>query len=113
MTPTSSAKRIAMATAAAAATVWLGAATPAEAQYYGHKGYGHPAPYSHSQPTYVHPKILRKQLEMQKRVIKKYGYQQPNYGYGHGYGYGRPVYRQPRHHYHGYGYGYGAPIHRW
>ncbi len=50
----------------------------------------------------MHPKILRKQREMERRVIQKYGYQQPHYGYG--YGYGRPVRPQP----HGYGYGGGG-----
>ncbi len=82
MTLTSSLKRFALAAAAAAATAWVGAPTPAEAQYYGRPAYG--------QPVYVPPKVLRKQREMQRRVIQKYGYPAPAYGYR------APVYRQPQ-----------------
>ena len=64
MTLTSSLKRIGLLAAAAAATAWIGAATPAEAQYYGGAAYGYGA------PGYVPPRVLRKQREMQKRVLK-------------------------------------------
>jgi hypothetical protein len=60
---------------------------------YGGNSYGHG--YRHApQPQYIHPKILRKQAELQARVYQKYGYVQPQpyYGYGRPHHYG---YRQP------------------
>lgn len=73
--------------AAAAATLgWLSAA-PAEAQYYG-------SPYGYyGQPTYVPPRIARKQRQLEERFVEKYGYVSPGrayrrspYGYNPGYG---------------------------
>jgi hypothetical protein len=72
-------------TAALAAAVLGGSLASAEAQFYGHsghygQGYGYGHHYRQPAPQYVHPRILRKQLQMQKRVIQKYGHVQP-YGY--------------------------------
>jgi hypothetical protein len=98
---------------------------PAEAQYYPQgygQTYGHPPRGYYQQPTYISPKIRRKQKELERRVIQKYGYQQPApYGYGGGYGYQQPqqrYYQQPQQQYYqqprqrayqqpGYGYGQG------
>ncbi|MGL4634679.1 MAG: hypothetical protein ACRCWF_01755 [Beijerinckiaceae bacterium] len=101
--------RFKVAALAVALTGGIMALAPAEAQaqgWGGHHGYHHG--YRHApQPQYVHPKILRKQAEMQERVYRKYGYvqPQPHYGYVHprhrGYGYGHSyghVYHQPRVH---------------
>jgi hypothetical protein len=59
-------------------------------------GYGH-AP----QPQYVHPKILRKQAQLQARFYQKYGHVQPQQHYG----YGRPQHRDYHHQPRGYGHG--------
>jgi hypothetical protein len=80
-------------------------ATTSQAQYYGHPGYGYYQP----QPQYVHPRIARKQAELDARRARKqaeldrrfanrfgYGYQQPHYGY-------QP---QPRYYDRSPGYGY-------
>jgi hypothetical protein len=88
-----------------AAALTAGAAATAEAQPYGywhgHQGYGYVQP----QPQYVHPKILRKQAEMEARVRQKYGYTGPShaYQYGHGDVYGQRHQRwghQPHPYYH-------------
>jgi hypothetical protein len=69
----------------------------AQAQGYGY-GRGHYQPhYGYApQPQYVHPKILRKQAQLEARFHQKFGYAQPQYGYGYGRPYG-----------HGYGHQYG------
>ena len=99
MTLTSSIKRMTVLAAAAAGALWFGAPTAAEAQYYGGPAYG----YAYGQQPYVSPRILRKQREMQRRVMRKYGYAPPAYGYrgpvfrqDPAYSYGAPVYRQPQ-----------------
>ena len=83
----------------------------AQAQNYGHHGYGHNRGYNHGyapQQQYVHPRILRKQAQLERRFHEKYGYTQPQYGYGgqqHYYrqnDYGHQQY-QP----HGYSYSFG------
>jgi hypothetical protein len=73
----------------------IGLAPVAEAQYYGHPPQGYY--YRQPQPQYVDPRIQRKQLQLQKRFIQKYGYpqQQPNYGYYRQ----QPHYYQPQPHY--------------
>ncbi len=97
-----------VAALAVAITGGLFTLAPVDAQaqgWGGHYGnsYDHGRGYRHApQPQYIHPKILRKQAELQARVYQKYGYvqSQPHYGYGHQQHYG---YRhQPR----GYGYGH-------
>lgn len=82
-------------TAALVAAVLGGSLAAAEAQPYGQwghapgyghhygQGYGHryrPAP-----PVYVHPRIARKQAQLQERFVEKfgYGYQQPRPHWGH------------------------------
>jgi hypothetical protein len=76
---------------------------PADAQaqgWGGHNSYSYS--YRHApQPQYIHPKILRKQAELQARVYQKYGYVQPQPHYG----YGRPQHHGYRHQPRGYGYG--------
>ncbi|MGL4241794.1 MAG: hypothetical protein ACRCTI_11835 [Beijerinckiaceae bacterium] len=94
--------------AALAAALTAGTVASANAQYVGH-GYGHG--YGHryygGAPTWVHPKIARKQAQLQERFVERYGVVQPRfhnpsphwgYAYGHGYGHGyRPYgYAHPR-----------------
>jgi hypothetical protein len=76
----------------------------AQAQGYGY-GRGHYQPhYGYApQPQYVHPKILRKQAQLQERFYEKYGYaaqhgHRPGRPWNHGYGYDYG---------HQYGQGYG------
>jgi hypothetical protein len=90
-----------VAALAVALTGGIAAFTPSDASAqgygygygHGHRGYYRPAP----QPQYVHPKILRKQAQLQERFYEKYGYA-PQYGHRPG----RPWN-------HGYGYGHGSP----
>ena len=89
--------------AAAGVVGCLGFAAPAEAQtyYYPHRQPG----YYQQQPAYVPPRIARKQRQLERRFIEKYGYVQPQPPYG-------SAYRQPRYQQPGYGYaqpGYGGP----
>jgi hypothetical protein len=93
--------------AAVAAAVLGGSLAAAQAQPYGHFGYGpahgggyhRPAP-----PVYVPPRVARKQAQLQERFVEKYGYAQPQYRPhhrphhwgGHGGYYGGPVFVQPR-----------------
>jgi hypothetical protein len=69
--------------------------TAAQAQGYGY-GYGHHQGYYRPAPAYVPPHIARKQAQLSRRFVEKYGYVQPQPTYG----YGRPSY---------YGHGYGRP----
>jgi hypothetical protein len=80
--------------AALAAAVLGGSLASAEAQPYGHwghgQGYGHYRPAPHA---YVHPRIARKQAQLNERFVQKFGYvyphayhaPRPRWGHGHGY----------------------------
>ncbi len=85
--------------AALAAALTAGVVATAEAQPYGHwqghRGYGYVQP----QPQYIHPKILRKQAEMEARVRRKYGYAVAPYGYHYGH---RPQHWGYQHNPYGY-----------
>jgi hypothetical protein len=57
----------------------------AQAQGYGSHGYGHNGGYNYGyapQPQYVHPRVARKQAQLQERFVEKFGYVQPQYNYG-------------------------------
>lgn len=84
--------------AAAAGLGFLGLSAPAEAQYYPYPPQrGH---YYQQQPSYVPPRVLRKQRQLERRLYEKYGYVQPAPQY----------YRQPRYNpYQAAPYGYGSP----
>jgi hypothetical protein len=93
----------ALKTAALAAAVLGGSLATAEAQYYGHHGYGHGHGYGHhgyyrpAPPVYVPPRIARKQAQLQERFVEKFGYIQPQPQPHWGHGYHRP---RPRVQYH-------------
>ncbi len=91
-----------VATLAVALTGGLFTLAPmaAQAQDYRHdNGHGYyQRPYRYApQPQYVDPRIQRKQEQLSRRFVEKYGYVQPQPQYGYGYrrndGYG---YRQRR-----------------
>ena len=72
------------------------APTDAQAQgYYGHHQ-GYNQGYYRQAPVYVHPRVARKQAQLEHRFIQKYGYVQPQHHYGYG-----------RQYHNGYGHGYG------
>jgi hypothetical protein len=88
----------ALKTAALAAAVAGGLLASADAQAYdhwgrGHGGWGHVEPRAyHHAPVYVHPRIARKQAQLQKRFIQKFGYIPDA---GHGYHQPRPHWGHP------------------
>jgi hypothetical protein len=85
-------QRLALVGVAAAGIA--GFTSSAEAQYYQQSPYGY---YQQPAPQYVHPKILRKQREMEQRVYQKYGYPQQRHRNSYDYGYQQPqYYPQPR-----------------
>jgi hypothetical protein len=82
-------------TIAAGAAMIAGASlapTGAAAQYYYYQQpapqYYYQHPYGYQQPTYVPPRIARKQAQQYNRFVEKYGYVQPQPQYYY--------YQQPR-----------------
>jgi hypothetical protein len=95
----------ALKTAALAAAVLGGTLAAAQAQPYGHYGHGHAFGHGHGYgryyrpqpPVYVHPRIARKQAQLQERFVERYGYVQPR-GYhqpGPYWGHAHPRPRPP------------------
>ncbi len=80
-------RNILLTAAGAAMIAGVGLApTSAAAQYYYY--YSQPAPqyyypqyYGYHQPTYVPPRIARKQAQQYNRFVEKYGYVEPQYHY--------------------------------
>jgi hypothetical protein len=88
--------------AAVAAAILGGSIAAAEAQPYGHYGYGHGRGYYGHQPqVWVPPNVARKQAQLQERFVEKYGVVQPprpHWGHRGNWGHNPYAYRQPYHH---------------
>jgi hypothetical protein len=84
------------------------ASTDAQAQGYGHYGYGGGRHHYAPQPQYVNPRIARKQAQLERRFHEKFGYVQPQHGYGRQnyYGHNQGYYNQGYQHHQPRGYSY-------